>query len=371
MEANAYTLGTLDAGINYGLAKEAWAKAIMPLAGAAMGAALAPEGEGTQGAVLGGLGALGMQSAALAGARGVKNAFTPKPVAPVARPAGVDPAALAAKQQEINAFRSRAAMPPSKPTVMASTIPAITPETKYTSQQTGADPAMVTAMHASGPPGTQMQHIAPPPNPISAVPSAQPPMGTADNQAMPAQPIPPTKGRKGKPGNKQIRVASYDPVAMFKIAIDVGMGVPIPGGLSLGLKDQRERLPGMSRWVPRSAIERGFDYTDDAVAPEDVAEQESSRGAVMQPLLGAALAAAGARKFLPNSGLAGPLLAGLAGAGLGTAYHHATKDRRVEEGMEAYQGASRERERFPVQRHPSQTANESTPLAVSRGDGNA
>ena len=365
MEANAYTLGTLDAGINYGLAKEAWAKAIMPLAGAAMGAALAPEGEGTQGAVLGGLGALGMQSAALAGARGVKNAFTPKPVAPVARPAGVDPAALAAKQQEINAFRSRAAMPPSKPTVMASTIPAITPETKYTSQQTGADPAMVTAMHASGPPGTQMQHIAPPPNPISAVPSAQPPMGTADNQAIPAQPIPQGKKKKGK---QQIRVASLDE---FKIGIDLGLSIPVAGGIGLGVKDQRERLPGMGRWVPRSAIERGFNYADDDASPEDVAESEASRGVIGHPLLGAALAAAGARKFLPNSGLMGPLLSGVAGLGLGAAYHHATKDRRVEEGMEAYQGASRERERFPVQRHPSQTANESTPLAVSRGDGNA
>ena len=159
----------------------------------------------------------------------------------------------------------------------------------------------------------------------------------------------------------------------FKIAVDVSGGFGIPGvaGVSMGIKDQRERLPGMSRWVPRSTVERGFDYADEGIDPEAVADLEAERGTIAHPLLGAALAAAGAHKFLPQSGVLGPLLGGLVGGGLGTLYNQATKGRRIEEGLEAHSGAQRERERFPIRRHPIQTANESTPLAVSRGSGDA
>jgi hypothetical protein len=234
MESSAYTLGSLDALLAFNGTKEAWAKALMPVLSAATGALLAPEGETLQGATLGGLGALGAQSAMHAGARKFKNIFTAK-------------------------------------------------------------------------------HSA-----------------------------------------------------------DISMGIGIPGtGGSLGVKDQRERLPGMSRWVPRSTIERGFNYANAELDPQAVAELEANRGSISHPLLGAALAAAGARMSLPQSGVLGPVLAGLAGAGAGTLYHQATRGRRIEEGLEALQGAQREREKFPIRRHATQTANESTPLAVARGSGDA
>lgn len=62
MEADAYQLGNLDAVLEYGLSKEAYARVILPGLGALMGYALAPEGEKGRGAILGGLGGLGMQS---------------------------------------------------------------------------------------------------------------------------------------------------------------------------------------------------------------------------------------------------------------------------------------------------------------------
>jgi hypothetical protein len=158
----------------------------------------------------------------------------------------------------------------------------------------------------------------------------------------------------------------------FKIAVDMTTSMGIPGTpFGVGIKDQRERLPGMSRWVPRSTIERGFDHADEGMDADAVEGLEADRGSVAHPLLGAALAAAGARKFMPQSGVMGPLLGGLVGGGLGALYNQATRSRRVEEGLEAFNGAQREREKFPIRRHPSQTANESAPLAVSRGSGDA
>ena len=156
----------------------------------------------------------------------------------------------------------------------------------------------------------------------------------------------------------------------FKLAFDVSGGIGLPGtGASVGIKDQRERLPGMARWVPRSTVERGFDYADAGTDSEVAAEQEAGRGNLSSPLLGAALAAAGANRFFPKSGRSGAALAGLAGAGLGSLYHNATREARGREGYEAVEGAKREREKFPIQKHQQQTATEASPLAVSRGSG--
>jgi hypothetical protein len=331
----------LDAALEYGITKEALVKAILPALGAATGALLAPEGEGTQGAILGGLGAFGAQTAALAGARKLKGVMTPaaKPAVPPVAPGGKQMAQTAnlpphladlhkwnqqeksyasaqdmIKRETMSNNAELAKLNPPGPT------PQISPATIAASKVHGTDPALVTAM---------MNAPKPPPKQAS--------------------------------------------LARFKLSVDASVGVGIPGlpGVSVGVKDQRERLPGMSRWVPRSTVERGFDYTDAGLDPEAVADLEGSKGTLAHPLLGAALAAAGARKFAPQSGLLGPLLAGLGGAGLGTLYNQATKDRRIEEGLEAHSGAMREREKFPIRRHPTQTANESTPLAVSRGTGDA
>lgn len=280
MEADAYKLGNLDAAIDFGVTKESWVKAVLPAMGAAAGALMAPEGEGMQGAALGGLGMLGAQSAAFAGARGLKGALTPKPGVPKAPPLS----------------------------------PAMTDLHKWVGQEKAYAGAQNMIRRE-----------------------------TATNDAA---------------------------LAGLKMSVDLSGGFGIPGvGASFGVKDQRERLPGMSRWVPRSAMERGFDYADQGKAPEEVAALEADEGSVAQPLIGAALAAAGARKMMPKSGVTGPLLSGLLGAGAGTLYHQMTKGRRVEEGLEALGGAQRERNKFPISKHPSQTANESTPLAVSRGTG--
>jgi len=159
----------------------------------------------------------------------------------------------------------------------------------------------------------------------------------------------------------------------FKLSLDLsaGVGIPFLPGVSLGIKDQRERLPGMDRWVPRSSMERGFQYADSGFDPEAVADLEAKRGVIEHPVMGGLAGAGLMAKFAPKSGVIGPVLAGLAGMGLGTVYNHATRDERVREGLEAFSGAQREREKFPIRRHAVQTANESTPLAVSRGHGDA
>ena len=158
-----------------------------------------------------------------------------------------------------------------------------------------------------------------------------------------------------------------------KIALDVGGSVPLPGlgGFGVSFKDQRERLPGMSRWVPRGTLERGFDYADEGFDPEAVMDLEANRGSLAHPLAGAAIGALGALKLAPKSGLGGVLLGGLGGAGLGQLYHSQTKDTRAREGLEALEGAKKERYQFPIRRHAVQTANEPTPMAVSRGHGDA
>ena len=59
---DAAILGSFDAALKYGLTKEALANLALPVTGAALGALLAPEGETTQGAVLGGLGGLSVNA---------------------------------------------------------------------------------------------------------------------------------------------------------------------------------------------------------------------------------------------------------------------------------------------------------------------
>jgi hypothetical protein len=336
MQAEAYKLGYLDAALDFGLTKESWAKAIVPAMMAGTGALLAPEGERLQGAMLFGGAGLAGQSAVLAGANKLKGAFTPKPNPHAATPGGTQMAQTAklpehladlhkwnkqegmaaqAHHQYVNEMASTnaelAKLNPPGPQ------PQITPETIAASKRNGTDPALVTAMmHAPKPKEAALQQ--------------------------------------------------------FKLSLDLSSSVGVPGaGVSFGLKDQRERLPGMSRWVPRSTVERGFDYADQGLDDEAVADLEADRGSIGHPLLGAALAAAGARKLMPYSGALGPILAGLGGAGLGALYHKGTMSRRTEEGVEALNGAQREREKFPIRRHKTQTANESTPLAISRGNGDA
>lgn len=153
--------------------------------------------------------------------------------------------------------------------------------------------------------------------------------------------------------------------------VEFGGSIPISnwGGVGMSLKDQRERLPGMGKWVPRHMLERGFERVDEGLTPEEFVALEENRGSLTSPLLGAALAAGGAYRVLPTAGGPTALLAGLGGAGIGSLVHHLTKNRRRAEALDAYRGALRERQAFPVAKHPSQTANEASPIAVSRGVG--
>jgi hypothetical protein len=337
MESEAYKLGTLDAALELGITKEAWAKAVLPALGAATGAMLAPEGERAQGAVLGGLGALGTQAAVGAGARKLVNLgsraktfLTPKPNPHAPTPGGKQMAQTANLPEHLadlthwnrqermfdrtqdmlkretaqnNAELSR--LNPAKP------APTISPQTIAESKRLGTDPALVTAMM------------------------------NAPKQAS---------------------------LAQFKLSADISMGMGIPGTpVSIGLKDQRERLPGMGYWVPRSTLERGFQYVDQGVDPETITALEAEKGTLLDPAVGAALGTVGALKFIPKSGIVGPLLAGLTGAGLGASYNRLTRDRRIAEGIEALRGAQYERERFPVRQIAHPSANESTPLVVSGG----
>lgn len=282
MEADAYKLGHLDAVLALGVTKEAYNQALLPILGALGGAALARDDERTQGALLGGLGTFGLQSA------------------------------LAGHGQHVPAGAPAA--------VTAAVKPKITFNEVFEHSKAEAGDRLNRWLNTVAPPRPKLA-----------------------------------------------RLDSH------KIALDFGGSVPLPGlgGFGVSFKDQRERLPGMSRWVPRGTLERGFDYADEGFDPETVMDMEAERGSLTHPLAGAAVGALGALKLAPKSGLGGVLLGGLGGAGLGQIYHSATKDTRAREGLEALEGAQKERSTFPIRRHAVQTANEPMPMAVSRGHGDA
>lgn len=279
MEADAYKLGHLDAALELGLTKEAWGKAVLPLGSALLGYALAPEGEKERGAILGGLGGLGVQSA-IAG--------------PGKAPVRVAPSV------------------PSKPV--------------------GLDALKEYGRTAWA-------------------------QGKEDVQKWLTTPVAP-------------KVASLD---QFKLAIDIGGNVPLPGmpGLGVSFKGHKERLPGMTKWVSRGALERGFENVQEGLSPEEAADREQDVGSIASPLLGSALATAGMLKFAPKTGVGGALLGSLGGAMGGSLFHRLTRGARRDEALQALQGAQLEHSRFPLSKHPTQTANEASPLAVSRGSGDA
>lgn len=338
MESDAYKLGSLDAVLELGLTKEAFNKAIAPLLGAGVGALLAPDGERAQGAALGGLGMLGAQSA-LFGSRKA----TPKPVAasiPSNTPGDVVRAAVGQAKDDIGKWLNTEA------------------------------PGSV-GVHA--PPNVHRPHNVSRMPRVRSVPETYAANQATNEAAAHRAGMDPSAFEDLKKEFARQGLDKKSSLEQFKLAVDVGGSVPIPGlgGVGVSFKDQRERLSGMSRWVPRDTIERGFEYADKGFDPETVMDLEGDRGNVMHPLTGAALAAAGALKFAPKSGAGGALLAGLGGLGLGQLYHQHTRDTREQEGLEALEGAQRERSKFPIRRHTIQTANEATPLAVSRGHGDA
>lgn len=154
-------------------------------------------------------------------------------------------------------------------------------------------------------------------------------------------------------------------------SLDIGGSIPIPGlgGLGLTYKDQRDRLSGMSRWVPREALERGFDYVDSGASEDEAVDQERSRGGGSSALFGAGLGTLIGHGVFPGQrhGLAPMLLGGLLGAGTGSLVHRLTASDREEMARQAYTGAQIERQRFPIRKHAIQTSNEASPVTLSRG----
>jgi hypothetical protein len=381
MESDAYKLGHLDAAIEFGLTKEAWGKAVLPVLSSLAGAALAPEGEGAQGALLGGLGALGLQSAVFGHGKSAP-AHVPAAVrAPSAPPATAAPSAPAGRTMQdvghaafaqgkeqlhrwLNAPLTKTPAPAPTAHSAAPSLPA-SPSISTPGGKSWADTRQarqdlqerVLKMH-------RREYI-PQRDPVAALKSP-----TAVDGVQPSPP--PGQDPQVMAGMRR-EFAKKGSLEQLKLSIDVGgsIGIPGMGGLGVSLKDQQERLPGMSRWVPRGAVERGFEYLDKGFDPESVMDTEAERGSLIHPATGAGLAAMGAAKFAPKSGPGGMLLASLGGAGLGTLYHRATNSQRREDGREAFEGAERERSKFPIRRHPTQTANEASPLAVSRGSGDA
>ena len=283
MHPDAYQLGNVDAATAYGLTKEA-NSAIVPLALAGLGAALAPDGERERAAMLFGLGGLGLQG------------LFKKP--------GILPAK------------------PATPS-LGDIGKAIIDEGKANIW------------------GKVLNHHVPTPSPRSA----PGPVRAAINR------LAPLLHGFGKFGS-----------------VDFGFSAPLPftGGVGMSVKGQKERLKGMGQWVPRETIERAFENVDSGVSPEEAALDEADRGELLEPLVGGGAAALAAHRLLPKSGVPGKVLAGLLGAGVGGLHNAAGRDSRAQGMYESMLAAQRERDEFPIRKHPTQTANESTPLAISR-----
>lgn len=353
MEAVAYKLGQLDAVLCYGMTKSSgMAKLIAPAALAATGAALAPDGEGERGAVLGAMGGMALNAGAsrLMGGRKPAPAAAPAPVAPAGPPSFQD-IGRATLQQGAESLKKYMLAPPSPRTAAPRTVrPAsmmITP-TKPIAVKAKTAPAAPAAQPSTGPVAGVKKFFA----------------------RKPAEPFDPNTWATPEAKAEFIQaMKKQSSLNRFKLGMDIGTSVPLVGmnGVGMSFKDQRERLPGMSRWVPRAAMERGFDYVDEGLDPESVMDTEADRGSLTVPALGALLSSAAMHKFAPKSGMTGKLLGGMGGAAAGSIYHYNTRDQRAREGLEAYEGAQRERDKFPIRRHAVQTANEASPLAVSRG----
>ena len=136
-----------------------------------------------------------------------------------------------------------------------------------------------------------------------------------------------------------------------------------PQGASMGLSSKDERLDGMNRWVPRHTLEQAFEGVDAGYDEQALTEQAANEGHIAHPAIGAALGAALAHYGIPAS-MGAKVIGGLAGAGMGAMYNHATADGRASDMQEALKGVRKER-------GTSNTAREATPMVVSAAGGNA
>lgn len=134
---------------------------------------------------------------------------------------------------------------------------------------------------------------------------------------------------------KRASVVGFDKVA------DVGMTAGIPG-LAVNLSGKDERLPGMSRWVPRATLQRAFEGVEQGYDPQALMEQAADRGSLAHPAVAAAISAALAHKLSPNAHWGLPALAAAAGGGAGALYNQMTAPKRVEDMRQAIRGVMQE-----------------------------
>lgn len=304
----AYKRGSADACNDFGVKTASAVTALGALAGAGMGYLADPEHSwqaGVMGGIGGGLAGHGLSRAGVGAANALKSVAAPaapKPAAPQVSNAAVQDALKMQKTLDL---------------------------------ERAAHQAHVSA--AAPVPNLSVEELR---------------AGAPNVPRLDGKPMPPKKtiGRKKQSSFEQ-----------FKLAVNTGYGFNRNGPSISIMDDPAERLPGMSRWVPRNVIEDVYKQLDMGTDPEDVhAEHRPGVAAVGGGLLGGA---AGLMAAGPAGGLMG---AGVGAAG-GLGLHMLGRKGREADTREALKGVLAERSNRQAQ--PKESARESMPLTVGTNIG--
>lgn len=380
--------GSTAALAAYGLSKEAGAltnpRLMSSLAGAGLGWMMAPEGQGLQGAALGGTVGYGVGAGASALGKGVGNAaaglknrfFGPKPVGPT-------PIQQAWNGHANAHAQSAAATTVGRQQWQQNTGQHLDAELAAAqARQQGAQAATrrfwADGQAPAGMSGTRVTGMVPMP---TALPAGQRPMlppGGAPPMGAPLRPQPPMLPS----GNQRMSMtidapfrtvtAAWLEEGVAKVAYEFGVGTNLPGtpfNVGTNLKSKEERLPGMNSWVDRDLLERALQGTSEGLDAQALVNMEADRGSLMHPALGALGAGAAVKKYLPKSGNTGAVLAALLGAGGGALYNQFTAGDRRDSMVDALRGVYQERG-FPIQGQGHTTASEPQAMLLSQGGGN-
>lgn len=148
-------------------------------------------------------------------------------------------------------------------------------------------------------------------------------------------------------------------------------GYSIPG-TPVGLRmdtEKAERLPGMSRWAPRSLIEDAFLAQESGVDEDAAVEHAANKGLISDPLLAAGAGALAAPMLVGGPEMQSRLIGALAGGSLGLAANLYGREDRRRMMREALKGVALERDRFPMSKQDDSTAASSSPLLLTSGSG--
>jgi hypothetical protein len=344
MLKTSYAIGQLEAFESYGLEKVAVNARLMgTLAGSALGSMAAPEGEGLQGAVLGGgMGYLGGAGVS----RGWQGAKALAGKGMEAMP-GTGGKSLVGDLSTIGltdplSNLKRVVRP------LDSKLPQFIRQDA--SKPSGAQPMFEEQPRYKTPPKKQKSN---------AAPASQ---GRRQSNAAPAA---------QRQRQEQVAKEGTDDSEGHggKTSADLGLNARIPGTpLGLSAREREERLPGMHKWVPRDVIERAYEGLDKGLDPQAILENSADEGRFLDPAIGAGAGAAAMHFGLPKSGIAGTGLGALLGGGVGALYNQATAPRRTRDMTEALSGVVRERAADrPLQDQGTETASEPSPMLVARG----